>query len=280
MINTKQYTPVGCTNIAHWMPWHGSSGHVPFLYTLNGTLVPYNSADPNICADQVSKMKLWGIDAINVDYYGPGNSPLEAATLEMLAACVAGGLKFSICVDQGAISTASGAAPVTDQYIEVLSFLAGGMMASPDYLKDSKGRALVSFFSEPAGVDWNAVRESLPIPMAFLFEANFTHLQADGAFGWVNLGTTPQDINTASVQSFVSQAAANPTEIAWYPVYPGFDDSIAGWTKNRYMTRGMGKTLRDTLNLLPKTAQYCLFVTWNDHEEGTGLEEGIVVVNA
>ena len=281
MINLKQCVPSGCKVIVHWMPWHGSSGHVPLLYpmglSLPATLIPYVSSDSAICADQVAKMKMWGVDAINVDYYGPGNAPLESATLAMLAACAAGGLGFSVCVDQGAISAGADA---TDQYIEVLSFLGGGMMASPAYLRDSTGRSIVSFFGEPAGVDWNAVRAAIPSPMAFLFEANFAHLQADGAFGWVNpVAGQPLNIDIPAIQTFNASATANPTKMAWFPAYAGFDDSIASWGSGRVMVRGCGKTLLDTLAQVPKTAEYVLLPTWNDCEEGTNLEEGVSVAN-
>ena len=260
--------------IAHWMPWHGTKSHVPLLYCMpDGTTKFYDSSDMAICNDQCSKMVAMGISGINVDYYGP-DATSSLAAIRMLRACEASGLAFSLCIDQGAIP--AGVDPTTE-YSRILKFASEVFFNSSSYLQDG-GRYIVSFFGEPAGVNWTKVRQSISNKLAFLFQANFTHAEADGAFGWVNpVAGQPGNINQASVASYNQMAAANPTKISMSPIYPGFDDTLASWGKGRYMTRGLDRTLKSTLSWIPLGAKYALIATWNDHEEGTGLETGISI---
>jgi hypothetical protein len=61
--------------------------------------------------------------------------------------------------------------------------------------------------------------------------------------------------------------------MAWFPIYPGFDDSAASWGKGRKMNRRNGLTLLDTLDQArAANAKYVLLATWNDHEEGSATE--------
>lgn len=250
--------------IAHWMPWFGTPGHIT---------IGYNSADQSTCDEQVTNMVSQGIAGINVDYYGP-TSPSALACIRMLNSCERAGMKYSICVDQGCpiLQGLTGNA-ATAAYISILTFVAEAFFISPWYLQDA-GRYVVNFFGEPAGVNWTSVRAGISQKMALLFQggAGFTHAEADGAYGWINPTTPASNINIPAIQTFNTAAAANPTKVALFPAYSGFDDSMASWGKGRVMSRRLGQTLLDTLALVPKTAKYVIVPTFNDHEEGTSLE--------
>jgi hypothetical protein len=248
--------------LAHWMPWFGTPGH---------TKIGYNSADQSACDAQAVAMVAMGIAGINVDYYGP-DSASALACLRMLDSCERNGLAFSLCIDQGALGALTGAAAVAE-YIRILKFCSEAFFSSSAYLQDA-GRYVVNFFGEPAGVNWTQVRAGTAAKLALLFEesSGFTHAESDGAFGWINPTTPVSNINLPDIQAFITTANANPSKIALYPFYTGFDDSMASWGKNRFMSRRLGQTLLDTLAVLPKTAKYALLPTWNDHEEGTGVE--------
>lgn len=259
-INFKDYTSAKV--IVHWMPWFGTPGHIK---------IGYNSADQATCDRQAQAMVAMGIAGINVDYYGP-ESASALACIHMLSSCQKVGLSYSICVDQGAVKGLTGSA-ATAKYVSTLQFMQTAFFASSAYLQDS-GRHVVNFFGEPSGVDWSAVRKAVSSKMALVFEggSGMTHAESDGAFGWINPTTPFSNINLPAIQTFIADAAANPTKLAFYPVYTGFDDTTAGWSKGRYMSRRLGQTLLDTLGLVPKTAKYAMLATFNDHEEGTGTE--------
>ena len=259
-ISFKDYTSAKV--LVHWMPWFGTPGHIKLAY---------NSADVSTCELQCDIMEQMSISGVNVDYYGP-ESASALACLRMLAACERFNLSYSICIDQGALSGLTGAA-ATAEYIRILKFLEDAFFSSSSYLQD-QNRYVVNFFGEPTGVNWTAIRAGVKSKLALIFQGGvgFTHAESDGGFGWVNPTTPAANINMPSLNTFISAAASNSTKLAMYPVYTGFDDSLAGWGKNRFMSRRGGQTLLDTLKLIPVNAKYALIATWNDHEEGTGIE--------
>lgn len=271
-MNFKTYFPT-TTVVVHWMPWFGTLGHAALNYTLqSGVTLPYLSSNSSICDDQCAVMKAAGVDAINVDYYGP-DSASALACLRMLSACEHAGLGYSLCIDVGALGSLTGAA-ATAEYTRILNFAAEAMFTSPSYLRDSSFRAMVSFFEEPSSVDWKAVRAGVTRDkMAWLFEGSFNHTESDGAFAWVNpIPGQPANINKTALQAFVAGAAAAPTKLAWFAAFAGFDDALATWGTGRVISRRMGRTWAETAALVPATAKYVIIPTWNDYEEGSNQE--------
>jgi hypothetical protein len=256
--NFKDYTSAKV--YTHWMPWFGTPGHIR---------IGYNSADVWTCDAQCSNMQSLGISGVNADYYGP-DSPSAQACLTMLDSCDRAGLGFFLCVDIGALGKLVGMAATTE-YIRILKFASEAFFPNPAYLQDA-GRYFVSFFNEPAGVDWKAVRAAIPAKMAFIFQggSGFVHAESDGSFGWVNPLPDAKDCNIRAIQAF--SALATPGKIAFYPAYAGFDDSMAFWGKSRFMSRRLGQTLLDTLAQVPKNAAFVINPTFNDHEEGSAIE--------
>lgn len=259
-INFKDYTQAQVQ--AHWLPWFGTPGHIK---------IGYNSADVATCDAQCAAMKAQGIVGVNADYYGP-DSPSALACLHMLAACERAGLNFSLCIDEGAVAKLIGPA-ATAEYIRILKFAQEAFFSSPAYLMDS-GRAVVNFFNEAPGVNWTQVRAGITQKLAMIWQggSGFTHAEADGSFGWVNPVANFSDSNLAAVQTFISGAMASPAKLAFYPIYTGFDDTLASWGKGRYMSRRGGRTMLDVLGQIPKTAKYAMISTFNDYEEGTAIE--------
>jgi hypothetical protein len=261
--------------VAHWMPWFGNKSHIALNYQLrDGTILPYQSWNPQICDDQCQNMLSLGIAGINIDYYGEseGQLGLNTATLAMMDACNRAGLKLSICIDQGSITGGATGATAQAQYLAIMQYLNETMFPNSAYLLDANGKPIVNFFGEPAGIDWATLETSAPCPMTWLFESNFAHAAAGGAFGWVAPTTPANNWNEASITAFNANAADAPTLMAWHPIYAGFDDCSAAWGKNRFMSRLCGQTLLNTLGQVPKAAQYALISTWNDWEEGSNIE--------
>ena len=65
-------------------------------------------------------------------------------------------------------------------------------------------------------------------------------------------------------------------KVAVGAVWPGFDDSTAPWGQNRYMWPRCGQTWRDTWQLANEYSPPIIMMdTWNDFEEGTGVEFGL-----
>jgi len=255
--------------IAHWMPWFGSSSHISLNYnTYLEESLPYDERNPAILEDQVECMHKRGIFAVNPDYYGP-ESFENLTSLKMLSTCETGGLAFFLCIDKGALHALTGDA-ATKEYQRIFEFIRNAFFPNPAYWKID-GKPVVNFFDEAPGADWSAIGEHELL--IFQNSGGFTHARSAGAFGWVHPTTPASNWNNPAIQTFINGAKANPSKIAMYPIYPGFDDSAALWGSNRFMSRRAGMTLRDTLQMIPSGAQYAMLATWNDHEEGSGIEE-------
>jgi len=63
--------------------------------------------------------------------------------------------------------------------------------------------------------------------------------------------------------------------------WSNFDDSKASWGLNRHISARCGQTFADTSSLWRKyfppnnLLPFVMIETWNDHEEGTAIEDGI-----
>jgi hypothetical protein len=63
--------------------------------------------------------------------------------------------------------------------------------------------------------------------------------------------------------------------------WAGFDDHKASWGLNRHISARCGDTFADTSNLWHRyfsgndILPFVMVETWNDHEEGTAIEDGI-----
>jgi hypothetical protein len=250
--------------LMHRVGWFGTPGHIK---------MSYNSADISECDRHALKLIDYGAYGVNHDWYGP-SGPNALATLRMLASCERNGLAFTLCVDanSGNLASLSGDA-ATQEYIRQLQFAQDAYFSSTAYLIANNGY-VVNFFNEPQGVNWTTIRKALSAKVHFVFQGSsgFTHPESDGAFGWINPVADPKDFNKTAVLAFTASAAANPTKLAFYPVYSKFDDSMASWGRGRQMSPRLGQTMLDTLALVPKSAEWAILPTLDDQEEGSATE--------
>ncbi len=75
--------------------------------------------------------------------------------------------------------------------------------------------------------------------------------------------------------------AQYPGKIAVGAAWPGFNDTLAAWSRNRHISARCGRTFDDSLRLWRRyyseqhPLPFLMIVTWNDYEEGTAIERGI-----
>lgn len=262
-INYKDYTTAEVT--VHVVGWFGDPGHVNMNYV---------SSDQSVCDADVQLMASRGIKGINFDYYGP-ESPSAITALRLLNSCERFGLEFSICIDEGAIpATYTTAAQINNEYIRILNFLKDAFFTSPAYLKNGTA-FVVSLFNFSPLINMTTIRAGVSQPLSIILQGSqgFTLPWADGGFCWPNpIIGQPDNLNLPAINTFVMAALAAPSKFAWYTSFPGFDDSMAGWGAKpvpRLISRRLGQTTLDTLNLVPKDAMRVLLATWDDFEEGT-----------
>ena len=72
-----------------------------------------------------------------------------------------------------------------------------------------------------------------------------------------------------------------PDKLTVGAAWPGFNDTLAGWSRNRHMSSRCGRTFDESLHLYRRyfnashPLPFLMIVTWNDYEEGTAIERGI-----
>jgi hypothetical protein len=272
---------------AEYQAWHGLPSHQQ--------PPPYTSTDPAVIRRHIRMAQEQCIDGFVVDWYGPpagmpndqDRAFIDLAFDELLAQAETYNFKAALMYDEG---TLRGTAPLTaTRAISDLRY-AAGYFARSSYLSINNRPALFIFPYPDVDpdIDWHTVRQQLGISLTLIDEdpnpdqpAHDAHF--DGFYAWVQ-ATNGQwqadgsEWGEAYLRWFYPTMAGSPygDKVTVGGVWPGFDDSLARWGSNRYMSRRCGQTWADTWRLVEEyDPPYVMIATWNDFEEGTDIENGI-----
>jgi len=153
-------------------------------------------------------------------------------------------------------------------------------------------------FVFPKGVhtDWNKVRASVSkwSSPPFLIDENLPGSDAaafDGFYAWISPGQKGWVADGSNWGEqylgdfYRTMQAKYQDKIVVGGVWSSFDDTKASWGLNRHISARCGQTFTDTSNLWRKyyatddPPPFMMIETWNDHEEGTAIEDGIPACN-
>jgi PKD repeat protein len=249
--------------------------------------VGYSSDDPVQVNAQVNDMMSRGIDGAVADWYGPGNTWINTATINLMNSAQASGGKFTFAVmeDGGALKACANTAgcDVTAKTINDLTYAYNTFENSPAYMRIG-GRPVVFFFGTDAyNLDWTRIRTNTPGNPLFVFRnaGAFSKPESNGGFSWVGLSSDAMNMGLGYLDYFYSIGLTYTGETTFGSGYKGFNDTLASWGSNRILDQQCGQTWLATLaetgkyysatNQLPALQ----LVTWNDYEEGTEIETGI-----
>jgi hypothetical protein len=268
--------------IALYEAWFGHPKHIS---------VGYSSQDPAELARQIRAAKAMGISAFVVDWYGDREPFIDRSYALMQTAAV--NEKFQVAMmydetDQEDGATDEALADFTMFHETYLSAKAAGHQAYLTY----EGRPVIFIFPKGRHTDWDKVRalvnkwstppllieENVPGEYADAFDGFYPWVQP-GQKGWTADGSNwGEQYLSEFYQTMVTKYA---DKIIVGAVWSSFDDSKASWGLNRHISARCGQTYADTSNLwhkyFPKENMlpFVMVETWNDHEEGTAIEEGI-----
>jgi len=270
--------------LAAYQPWFGRPGHID---------VGYSTTDRAVLQRQVSDAKNLGISGFVVNWYGPSHQ-FEDHSYSLLQE-VAGANEFSVAImyDENADDPGHS----TDDAINDLQYAYEHYIAtdarqnSSAYLRYD-GRPVIFIFPKGGNTDWGRVRQAVnawPTPPVLIYkdidsrDANVF----DGFYAWVrpDRGWSADGKNWGQqyLENFYNKMTSSyPDKIAVGAAWPGFDDSRASWSRNRHMNSRCGRTFEDSLRLFRRyyndqhPLPFMLIVTWNDYEEGTAIEKGVV----
>jgi len=155
-----------------------------------------------------------------------------------------------------------------------------------------EGRPVIFIFPKGGYTNWDLVRthvnkwspqplliyENLPGKYAEAFDGFYAWI-SPGDKGWAPDGSDWGDQYLSNFYQAMSSKYADKIIVggAW----AGFNDAKASWGLNRHISARCGQTYVDTFNLwrtyLPPDdpPPFIMIETWNDHEEGTAIEDGI-----
>ncbi len=294
--------PRGCSNpgSVHALPLKyratGSSPEVIALYEAwfghpKHISVSYSSQDPEVISSQIRRARAMGISAFVVDWYGDREPFIDRSYAVMQTA--AAKEKFQVAMmydeaDEEEGATDEAIADLTMFHDAYLSPKAPGHQAYLTY----EGRPVIFIFPKGNHTDWDKVRslvnkwtdppwliyENLPGPYADAF---------DGYYAWINPGDkgwTADGSNWGEQylsDFYETMHSKYSDKIIVGGAWASFDDRKASWGLNRHISARCGQTFADTSNLWHKyfsandLLPFVMIETWNDHEEGTAIEDGI-----
>jgi hypothetical protein len=278
-VSIKELLP-NTTLFAHVIPWHTNPPNASHALDPSG----YNSEDLYQCIAQVKDIKRRGFDGVWVTWQGMLEDFKQRATRRLLDACEAEGLKFVIALDQTAVRSYMQRNPSADINIVIAQMYLYALdkySSSSAYFTLNTRPVLSEFGLETlTGVDMNKVYSGLGRPVSFIYRnsGGLSRPQSAGAYAWLDDGLAYLDWFYKQVKIL-----AVPGQTVFGSIFPGFDNSLAQWAvknggteKDKIIDRRQGQLWLDTIQKFKDAGvTYGQAATWNDHEEGTGIEQGI-----
>jgi hypothetical protein len=265
--------------IALYEAWFGHPSHMS---------VGYSSHDPAVINNQIRKAKAMGIAAFVVDWYGDREPFIDRSYALMQTLAAKSGFQVAMMYDetnQEDGATDEALADFTMFHDTYLSSRAPGHQAYLTY----QGRPLIFIFPKGGHTDWKKIQGLVEKwnPAPLLIQENLPGTDADafdGFYAWISptQGGDGSNWGEQYLSDFYQTMRTKyPDKIIVGGAWSSFDDSKASWGLNRHISAQCGQTFADTTGLWHKyfTAgdllPFVMIDTWNDHEEGTAIEDGI-----
>jgi hypothetical protein len=264
--------------IALYEAWFGHPKHIS---------VGYSSHDPAVIDSQIRKAKAMGISAFVVDWYGDREPFIDQSYALMQAA--AGKEKFQVAMMYDETEEEEGA---TDEALADFTmfhdtYLTSNAPGHQQYLT-YEGHPVIFIFPTGKHTDWNRVRtmvntwsvppyliyENLPGQYADAFDGFYAWVQP-GEKGWAADGSNWGEQYLSDF--YKTMHAQHYDKIIVGGEWSSFDDSKASWGLNRHIAPRCGQTssLWHKYFSDDDAPPFIMVETWNDHEEGTAIEDGI-----
>jgi hypothetical protein len=268
--------------LAVYEAWFGHPRHMS---------VGYSSHDPGEVAHQIKQAAAMGISGFVVDWYGDREPFIDQSYGIVQAQAEKNHFKVAMMYDEtneddGATDEAI--ADLTMFHETYLSAKSAGHQAYLTY----EGRPVIFIFPKGGHTDWDKVRAAVnkwnPAPLLIQenLPAKFVN-DFDGYYVWMNPGPGGWSADGSNwgeqhlSDFYQTMGSKYADKIVVGGAYSQFDDSKASWGLNRHISARCGQTYRDTFAYWRKVfpandpPPFLLVETWNDHEEGTAVENGI-----
>jgi hypothetical protein len=274
----------GPVMLAVYEAWFGKGDHID---------VGYSSHDPQILNKQIDQAKSMGLYGFVVDWYGTKQPFIDESFALMQQLAAQKDFKVALMYDEWVRDPQR----MTEDAIQNLD-LAYQKYIGPEAPNRSAylrvyGHPVIFLWPKGGKTDWARVRQHVDAwsdpPLLIYKDEHSPYADLfDGFYAWIHPGHEgwkPDGSNWGEqyLENFYAKMSSERSDkIVVGAAWPGFDDSRAAWTENRYMNPKCGKTLEQTLHYFRRyynesrnPLPLMLIATWNDHEEGTAIERGI-----
>jgi len=276
--------------LAAYQPWFGGHNHIN---------VGYSSQDPAVLRKQVIEARQLGIEGFVVNWYGPRKEYedkaymlLQQAAAQSTAPGETSGFKTAVLYDEDVNDQGTATEKVlVDLQYAYDRYISPHALASRSAYLRYNNRPVIFIFPKGGDTDWNQVRQMLNSwedpPLLIYKDVNSKYANDfDGFYAWVTPGArgwAPDGSNWGQdyLNDFYRRMATQPNKVAVGAAWPGFNDTLASWSRNRHMSARCGRTFEESLRLWrryyspDRPLPFMMIVTWNDYEEGTAIERGI-----
>lgn len=260
--------------LAHKMEWFNEprSGDPTKVHRVTA----YTSSDNLTVARQLENMQAVGIDGVISTWMGPKVNPfIHATCMETAKQCAERGMLFALLMDPWICK--SGVTPQDKANLiatELRDLTTLNMITSGSYVPEM---AVLDFST---GADLSLLRTLVP---------RFVFWERGIDYGWPNIDGTILNLAVQHTSVRMQVPAVCSGFFDGGRLSPVVGNGINGAGRNyeqgvwpnvpvrRVIDHQAGNFYLDTVGTLVncKTARYAGLVTWNDHDEGTGIEQFI-----
>ena len=269
--------------LALYEAWFGHPKHIA---------VGYSSQDPAVIDNQIRKAKAMGISGFVVDWYGDREPFIDRSYALMQTAAEKENFHVAMMYDETEEEDGATDEALADFTMFHDTYLTSHAPGHQQYLT-YEGHPVIFIFPTGKHTDWNKIRAMVnkwSVPPLLIYEnlpgGEFVDA-FDGFYAWVQPGEKGWAADGSNwgeqylSDFYQTMRAKYSDKIIVGGEWSGFDDSKASWGLNRHIAARCGQTFADTSNLWHKyfssddPPPFVMVETWNDHEEGTSIEDGI-----
>jgi hypothetical protein len=253
--------------------------------------VGYSSHNPAKLKSQVVQAKAMGITAFVVDWYGDREPFIDRSYALMQTIASKNNFRVAMMYDEADEETGATDQAIADLKLFHDSYLSPSSSGREAYLT-YEGRPVIFIFPKGGYTNWNLVRTRMsdwsPSPLLIYENLPDKYPDAfDGFYAWINPGEKGWSADGSNwgeqylSNFYQTMHSKHSDKIIVGGAWASFDDSKASWGLNRHISSRCGQTYTDTFNFWRKffppedPPPFLMIETWNDHEEGTGIEDGI-----
>lgn len=262
--------------LAHVMGWFGEGNPVQVHRQSR-----YMSNDPKVVASQLVLLQATGFDGVLVTWQGPTVNPfLHDATIRIWEACMERQMLFGLVLDPWIAKNQPN--PTTATIAALQHVDTQRMLDSPCYLPEQY--VLEFNLAKAANVDIAAVQVAMPNKPILSWHAGFSwpNIPVDAAHPADALAALKSDnakptMKVAGVNIMFNDGGIPLPVGVLASAFHGLRNYAQSvWGPGSGLTRVIdhqgGNWFFDQLAVTPAIVPYIALVTWNDHDEGSGVE--------